>query len=313
MKKQFYFKDHSLTIKHPSYWKPPTWIPPELNLANLSLFLEQIQGPPHNHSWHTRPNLTSQHSNADLNFKPFDKGSGICLVDSSLYINKIEEHLANSTIYKELNSNPTQAIRNDVLSTLDYYHITHRIDDQTRHHLTPPNLARTPLFYSLPKVDKSNIPLRPIVRACDSPTDQLSNYVTHFIQHLVEALPFNIQNSKHFLQLLESLPPLPENAILATADVTPLYTNIPHEEGIDSVLHYMKLNADALPPDAPSPHTRTRFPCNLPPSQKIPTGRHRPQYLQSPPPPQWHTSPWNHQGIRSHSSPPNCHPIFFRR
>ena len=175
-------------------------------------------------------------------------------MDSSLYINKIGEHLASTTIYKELNRDPTQAIRNDVLSTLDYLHITHRIDDQTRHHLTPPNPARTPIFYGLPKVLKSNISLQPKVSACDNLTDQLSNYVTHFIQPLVETLQSYIQDSNHFLQLLKSLPPLPENAILVTADVMYLYTNIPHVEGIDSVLHYVKLHADALPPGAPSPH-----------------------------------------------------------
>ena len=119
----------------------------------------------------------------------------------------------------------------------------------------PPKPAYTPLFYGLPKVHKPNIPLRPIVSACDSPTNQLSNCVTHFIQPLVEILPSYIRDSKHFLQLLESLPPLPENAILVTADVTSLYTNIPHEEGIESVLHYMKLHANTLPPGAPSPHT----------------------------------------------------------
>ena len=52
----------------------------------------------------------------------------------------------------------------------------------------------------------------------------------------------------------ESLPPLPENVILVTADVTSLYTNIPHEEDIESVLHYMELHANTLPPDTPSPH-----------------------------------------------------------
>ena len=71
----------------------------------------------------------------------------------------------------------------------------------------------------------------------------------------MEILPSYIRDSKQFLQLLESLPPLPENAILVTADVTSLYTNIPHEEGIESVLHYMKLHADTLPPGPPSPHT----------------------------------------------------------
>ena len=157
--------------------------------------------------------------------------------------------------YKELSCDPTQAIRNDVLSTLNYLYNTHRIDDVSRDHLMPPKPAPTPHFYGLPKIHKPNIPLRPIVSEYDSPTDQLSNYVTHFIQPLAEILSSYIRDCKQFLQLLESLPPLPENAILATADVTSLYTNIPHEEGIESVLHYMKLHANILPPGAPSSHT----------------------------------------------------------
>ena len=80
-------------------------------------------------------------------------------MDTPLYISKIEEHLSDLTTYKELNSDPTQAIRNDVLSTLDYLHMTHRIDAETKHHLTPPKPACTPLFYGLPKVHKPNIPL----------------------------------------------------------------------------------------------------------------------------------------------------------
>ena len=176
-------------------------------------------------------------------------------MDTSLYINKIEEHLADATTYKKLDADPTQAIRNDILSTLDYLHNTHRIDDKTRHHLAPPNPACTPLFYGLPKVHKPNIPLWPIVSACDSPIDQLSYYVTHFIQPFVETFLSYIQNRKHILQLLESLPPLPENAILVTVDVTLLYTNITHEEGMESVLFYMKLHADVLPPRrSKSPH-----------------------------------------------------------
>ena len=64
--------------------------------------------------------------------------------------------------------------------------------------------------------------------------------LTHFIQRL---------------QLLESLPYLPANAILLTADVISLYTNIPDKEGIETVLHYIKLHANALPPGALSHHT----------------------------------------------------------
>ena len=102
-------------------------------------------------------------------------------MDTSVYIRKVEEHLAKPSTNKELNSDPTQGIINDVHSTFDYLHNIHRIDDNSRHQMTSPKPPHTPLLYGLPKVNKSNIPLRPIVSACVSPTDQLSNYVTNFI------------------------------------------------------------------------------------------------------------------------------------
>ena len=134
MKKEFHFRNQPLTTKHPTYCKPSTWIPPEPNSANLTLFLEQTKNHLPNLPQHiTRLNLTSEQrstlknlgSNPDLVIKPFDKGSGICLMDTSLHISKTEEHLADPTTYNELNSDPTQAIRNDALSTLDYLHKTH--------------------------------------------------------------------------------------------------------------------------------------------------------------------------------------------
>ena len=80
MKKQFRFKNHTLTIKRPNYCKPSTWVHSESNSTNLSILLEQIQGRLPSHPQHTkRPNLTSQQrftlkklgSNPDLVIKPF--------------------------------------------------------------------------------------------------------------------------------------------------------------------------------------------------------------------------------------------------
>lgn len=168
----------------------------------------------------------------------------------------------------------------------------------------------------------------------------------------METLPSYIRDSKHFLQHLESLPSLPENAVLVIADVTSLYTNIPHEEGIESVLHYMKLHPDVLPQGTPSPHrigilletilknynlsfmdkhflqlvgiamgTKAAPPYpnlfmgnnNIFPCQKIPLTNHRSHHLQTPLPILWHPSLRSRQGIRSQSSPPNTYPILHRR
>ena len=49
---------------------------------------------------------------------------------------------------------PNSSHQKDVFSTLDYLYNTCRIDHITRHHLTPPKPACTPLFYDLPKVHK---------------------------------------------------------------------------------------------------------------------------------------------------------------
>ena len=86
----------------------------------------------------------------------------------------------------------------------------------------------------------------------------ISLYVTHFIQPLANNLPLHVKDRKHFLNLIEKLPPLPPNALLVTADVTSLYTNIPHEEGIAAVIHFMEEYKHKLPTTPYSAHN-TRF------------------------------------------------------
>ena len=53
-----------------------------------------------------RSTLKNLGPNPDLVIKPFDKSSGICLMDTPLYISKIEEPLSDATTYKQLNSDP---------------------------------------------------------------------------------------------------------------------------------------------------------------------------------------------------------------
>ena len=61
--------------------------------------------------------------------------------------------------------------------------------------------------------------------------------------------PSYIKDTTHFLKTILDIPtPLPVNSILVTLDVTSLYTNIPHEEGISSAVN-------ALYHTPYSPHT----------------------------------------------------------
>ena len=67
MKKQFHFRNQPITTKSPTYCKSSTWIPPEPDSANLTLFLEQTQNHLPNLPQHvTRPNLTSEQRSSKI-------------------------------------------------------------------------------------------------------------------------------------------------------------------------------------------------------------------------------------------------------
>ena len=104
------------------------------------------------------------------------------------------------------------------------------------------------------KKHKPDCPLCPIIFGCNGPTDHLSAYNTHFMQPLASNLPSHITDTKHFLDLTEKLPPLPSNPLLVTAEVMSLYKNIPHEEGIAAVIHFMEKYRHLIPTNCPPPH-----------------------------------------------------------
>ncbi|XP_047141171.1 uncharacterized protein LOC124816160 [Hydra vulgaris] len=120
--------------------------------------------------------------------------------------------------------------------------------------------ARTPLFYSLPKIHKENTPLRPIVSGCGSPTDNLSEYVVKYLLPIAESLPSYFKDSTELLKTLCETPLPRREYILVTADVVSLYTNIPHDDGIRAVSNFLNNNwkllklPNNLPPIIPTNH-----------------------------------------------------------
>ena len=59
-------------------------------------------------------------------------------------------------------------------------------------------------------------------------------YVSNILNPLVFKLPSFIKDTTHFLDKLSSLDNLPNNSLLVSLDVSSLYTNIPHSEGIQA-------------------------------------------------------------------------------
>ena len=109
------------------------------------------------------------------------------------------------------------------------------IDKDTYSYLLPRD-PRCSRFSILPKIHKSRqTPSgRPIVSANDYPTERISEYASNILNPLVFKLPSFIKDTTHFLNKLSSLGNLPNNSLLVSLDVSSLYTNIPHSEGIQA-------------------------------------------------------------------------------
>ena len=101
--------------------------------------------------------------------------------------------------------------------------------------------SRTPYFYGLPKIHKKFDrfpPVRPICSGFNSCTSKLSEFVDAFLKPLAQQSPSYIKDTSNFVQKIETdVAPLVTHSktFLVTMDVSSLYPNIDHQEGIDAV------------------------------------------------------------------------------
>ena len=102
-----------------------------------------------------------------------------------------------------------------------------------------PSPLRIPICYTLTKIHKPKPVGRPIISGCDGPTERISSFsVDHLLQPIAMRQKSYIKDTTDFINFVEETI-IPQNTILvsmdATVDVTSLYTNIPQEEGIQTV------------------------------------------------------------------------------
>ena len=100
---------------------------------------------------------------------------------------------------------------------------------------------KPPKFYTLPKIHKKSNPGRPVISSISCHTTNISKYVDHHLQEHVSKLPSYVKDTTDFINKIKDLT-VPDNAILATMDVSSLYTNIPNDEGIEAVCETLSQN-----------------------------------------------------------------------
>ena len=96
------------------------------------------------------------------------------------------------------------------------------------------NPPRIPVFYTLTKIHKPTPVGRPIISGVSGPTERLSAFADKLLQPIAQQQKSYLKDTTDFINFMEGTR-VPQNTILVSMDVTSLYTNIPQEEGIQTV------------------------------------------------------------------------------
>ena len=151
-----------------------------------------------------------------------------------------------SLYYQKQSSDLTNKVQERVKEYTTRLHKDNLFDYETLKYLSSNSEPKAGRFYILPKIHKQGNPGRPIISSNGHPTERISEFVDYHLKPVVQTLPSFNKDTTHFLLQLQKLGPLPDNAILVTLDVSSLYTNIPHNEGIDACRQDKSLPAETI-------------------------------------------------------------------
>ena len=169
-----------------------------------------------------------------------DKGNGVVLMDKSDYKEKMHTILSDTSKFEK--TNETDIFRK-VLSEQDKIKrfiskFFGGFDSDGRRLKTYKDLYPTGTFlgvlYGLPKVHKIGAPLRPILSACNTPSFNIAKLLVPIISPLTKNI-YTIPDSFKFAQEICNLN-FDFDTVMASFDVTSLFTNIPLNETINIIL-----------------------------------------------------------------------------
>lgn len=163
-----------------------------------------------------------------------DKGKGVVILDKSVYMKKMTDILDDKSKFKKV----TGDLFENILKLEDRLNrmlrsIKDNIDTEIYSYLYAS--GTTPgIMYGLPKVHKSNFPLRPIVSSIKTAGYNLAKFLLPMITPLT-VNQYSVSNSKCFSEEITNLN-LPSEFVMTSYDVESLFTNVPLNETIDIIL-----------------------------------------------------------------------------
>ena len=256
MRLRYLFANRKKTTAHPFHVKS-TWQPPIQNSVALENYLEEtklelasIVFYPQNDniSANERKAISTLKRNSEINLKKADKGTTIVIMDTAQKIQEGSQQLSDDKFYKPLASPIVQETSRKVNAIVYKLFCSGHIDKMTHKWLTTDlKQPRIPEFYTLTKIHKKTLVGRPIVSGSSGPTERISSFVDSLLQPIATKQESYLKDTTDFINFIENTQ-IPDDVILATLDVSSLYTNIPQSEGIDVICrHYEDHYEQKLP------------------------------------------------------------------
>ena len=157
----------------------------------------------------------------DIVILPADKGRVTVVMDKTDYYDKMDTLGNDKQTYEELKRDPTPALQRRLNGKLLSLKKAGAFDI-TRYYRLRSSVPQPPKLYGLPKLHKPNVPMRPIVSFCGSPTYQLSKYLTTILQPLTDESRHKLQSTENFINAIKTVQ-IPHDHKLVSFDVKSLF------------------------------------------------------------------------------------------
>ena len=181
--------------------------------------------------------------NRDVVIRPADKGSGVVVMNTSDYWDKLRKEVNDSSTYRPTEGDQSKIVHKKVKQLADRMYRQGYIGKHLHRYLIP-SIPRPGTIQGNPKLHKEGAPLRVIISGRGHATEGIAELAERELREHVESQPSFIRDTTDFINKLKNIKiPIEETLkpIVFCMDVCKLYPSVPRKEGIEACKEALEL------------------------------------------------------------------------
>lgn len=168
-----------------------------------------------------------------------DKGGHSVILTIENYNSKLMD-LLNDSNYTKIEEDPLERLIQKETKFMTMLRKGYKTKDLTDKMRYEPNTLTLAKFYGLPKIHKTNVPLRPITATRGSPGFSLAKIFDIMLKQVFEYTDIHIKDSYVFKKFIDDII-IKTDDVLVSFDVVSMYTSIPISLSKDVILEKLKV------------------------------------------------------------------------